>query len=198
MVGTGPRQGKALVEESGTAGQEVTIVVEDTVLSRNLGLYLQSVLKRPGYDASVKPISSNIHWGYIQNTNNKVQISISQWFADYPAPVNFLNVLLSCASFRPGSARNSSPNISGFCDKALQAKMDRAMALAVTDQAGANKLWAEVDKGMIEQAPLVPLFTPRHVDFMSKRVGNFLYSSASSYQWVWALAWVQSPKSRMS
>lgn len=180
---------KQLVEESGTKGQAVAIVVEDSDLSRNLGLYLQSVLKQLGYDASVKSISSNIHWGYIENTNNKVQISVTQWYADYPAPANFLNVLLGCGSFRLGT--DSSPNISGFCDKTLQAKMDQAMALAVTDQAGANKLWAEVDKSMMEQAPLVPLFTPKHVDFMSKRVGNFLYSSASSYQWVWALAWVQ-------
>ena len=74
-----------------------------------------------GYKASVKPISSNIQFTYIQNTNNKVQISISQWYQDYPAASDFLNVLLSCDSFHPGS--DASINISGMCDKDLDARM---------------------------------------------------------------------------
>ena len=35
---------KQLVEESGTAGQKVTIIVEDTAVSTAIGIYLQSVL----------------------------------------------------------------------------------------------------------------------------------------------------------
>src|SRR4029078_3170171 len=71
---------KQLVEESGTKGQKVTIIVEDTAISRSIGVYLQSMLKDLGYDADVKPISPNIQFTYIQNTNNKVQISVSQWY----------------------------------------------------------------------------------------------------------------------
>ncbi len=66
---------KALVEESGTKGQKVTIIAEDNAVSKSIGTYLQSVLTDIGYDAEVKPISPNIQFTYIQNTNNKVQIS---------------------------------------------------------------------------------------------------------------------------
>ena len=114
---------KALVAESGTAGQEVTIITEDTAVSKSIGIYLQGVLNELGYKTSVKPISQNIQFTYIQNTNNKVQISVSQWFQDYPRPSNFLQVLFSCASFKPGS--DASVNIAGFCDKAIDAKDDR-------------------------------------------------------------------------
>src|SRR5580693_4437302 len=82
-----------------------------TADTKNVGTYIQSVLNDLGYKASVKPISSNIQFTYIQNTNNKVQISISQWYQDYPAASDFLNVLLSCDSFHPGS--DNSPNIPG-------------------------------------------------------------------------------------
>ena len=61
------------------------------------------MLKSIGYDASVKAISQNIQFTYIQNTNNKVQISVSQWYQDYPAASDFLNVLFGCDSFHPGS-----------------------------------------------------------------------------------------------
>ncbi|MFT3987780.1 ABC transporter substrate-binding protein [Aestuariivirga sp.] len=178
---------KQLVEESGTKGQKVTIIAEDTAVSKAIGVYLQSVLKEIGYDAEVKPISPNIQFTYIQNTNNKVQMSISQWYQDYPAASDFLNILFGCASFTPGS--DSSINISGFCDKGIQAKMDAALALAVTDPDGANKMWAEIDKAVVDSAAAVPLFTPKHVDFVSKRLGNFQFNS--QYYWMVSQSWVK-------
>ena len=103
---------KRLVKESGTAGQKVTIIVQDLTADKSEGTYLQSVLKSIGYDASVKALSQNIQFTYIQNTNNKVQISVTQWYQDYPAPSDFLNVLLGCNTFHPGS--DNSPNIAGL------------------------------------------------------------------------------------
>ncbi len=187
---SGPNLEKAkeLVKQSGTQGQPVTILVEDGDVARNIGAYLQSVLNEIGYVASVKSISSNIHYGYIQNSNNQVQISVTQWYGDYPAPSDFLNVLLGCGSFRKGS--DSSPNISGFCNKPLQEKIDQALALQNTDAAAAGALWAQIDREAMEQVPLVPLFNPKQVTFVSKRVGNFQYSTATN-AWAYTLGWVR-------
>jgi peptide/nickel transport system substrate-binding protein len=177
---------KKLVEESGTKGQKVTIIVEDKTVAKAIGVYLQSVLKELGYDADVKPISPDIQFTYIQNTNNKTQISVTQWYQDYPAASDFLNILFGCASFTPGS--DSSINISGWCDKGVQAKMDAALAQGVTDQAGANKAWAAIDKEVTDASPAAGLFTPKHLDFTSKRLGNFQFNSefyfAVSQAWV--------------
>lgn len=178
---------KALVAESGTAGQEVTVISEDSAVSKAVGTYLQSVLNELGYKASIKPISSNIQFTYIQNTNNNVQISVTQWYQDYPAASDFLNILFGCGSFNPGS--DSSVNIAGFCDKEIQGKMDEALALAITDQAAADKLWAEIDRATMEKAPVVPLFTPKRVDFVSKRIGNYMFNA--QYYWVVTQSWVQ-------
>ena len=178
---------KQLVEESGTKGQDVTIIAEDNAVSKAVGTYLQSVLTEIGYNASVKPISPNIQFTYIQNTNNKVQISISQWYQDYPAASNFLNVLFGCGSFTEGS--DSSINISGHCDQAVEAKMKEAFALSATDQEGANKIWAEVDKMVTDNAAAAPLFTPKHIDFVSKRLGNFQFNA--QFYWMVTQSWVQ-------
>ena len=178
---------KQLVEESGTKGQKVTIIAEDKAVSKSIGVYLQSVLNELGYVAEVKPISPNIQFTYIQNTNNKVQMSITQWYQDYPAASDFLNILFGCASFTEGS--DSSINISGFCDKDIDAKMQSALALGVTDPDGANKMWAEIDKAITDKAPMAALFTPKHLDFVSKRLGNFQFNS--QYYWMITQAWVQ-------
>ncbi|SEQ26787.1 peptide/nickel transport system substrate-binding protein [Faunimonas pinastri] len=186
---SGPDMDKAkqLIAESGTKGQKITIITEDAAVSKNIGGYFQSLLNDLGYDASVKPISSNIQFTYIQNTSNNVQISISQWYQDYPAASDFLNVLLSCDSFHPGS--DSSINIAGLCDKDMDGRMKAALKQAVTDPDGANKQWAEIDKAFMEKAPWVPLFNPKHVDFTSSRVANFEFSN--QFYWLIANSWVK-------
>ena len=165
---------KQLVQESGTAGQEVGIVVSDDEVNKAVGEYVQSVLTSIGYKATLKPISGNIQFTYIRNTKNKVQISLSQWYQDYPAASDFLNVLLSCASFTPGS--DSSINISGFCDKTIDAQMKDALVTERTSMDEANAKWGAVDKAVMTAAPTAPLLTPKLIDFTSKRVGNYQFS----------------------
>jgi peptide/nickel transport system substrate-binding protein len=165
---------KQLVQQSGTAGQAVAIVTQDDEVNKAIGEYMQSLLNSIGYKATLKPISANIQFTYIQNTNNKVQISLSSWYQDYPAASDFLNVLASCASFHPGS--DSSINIAGFCDKTIDAQMQDALVTERTDATGANAKWAQVDQAVMAKSPIVPLFTPKLIDFTSKRVGNYQFS----------------------
>ena len=178
---------KQLVKESGTAGQKVTVIAGDDAAAKAVGTYMQSLLNQIGYKASVKVLSNNIQFNYIQNTKNKVQISVTQWYQDYPAASDFLNVLFGCGSFHPGS--DTSINISGFCDKAIQAQMDKAEALGATDATAANKLWAQVDKKVTDAAAAAVLFNPKNIDFVSKRVGNFTFSA--QYYFLVDQAWVQ-------
>ena len=50
-------------------------------------------------------------------------------------------------------------------------------------------MWAEIDQAVMEKAPAVPLFTPKHVDFVSKRVGNFQFNA--QYYWIVTQSWVK-------
>jgi peptide/nickel transport system substrate-binding protein len=166
---------KALVKASGTAGDKVGIVVTNDPVNLAVGQYIQSVLNSLGYKATVKPLSANIQFTYIQNTKNKVQISVSQWYQDYPAASDFLNVLLSCANFHPAS--DNSINISGYCNKAISAKMLQAEALELTNPTQANTMWGSIDQQiMTTDAPWVPLFNPKLTDFVSKGTGNYQFS----------------------
>jgi peptide/nickel transport system substrate-binding protein len=186
---SGPDVAKAkrLVKESGTAGQKVVIVTPDDEVNKDMGVYLQSVLKQIGYNASVKPISGNIHFTYVQNTKNKVQINTQQWYQDYPAPSDFLYILFGCESFHPGS--DSSINIAGFCNRRINGRMHKALDLGVTNEAAANAEWAKIDRMVTNQAPMATLFNPKHIDFVSKRVGNFTFSK--QFYWLVSQSWVQ-------
>jgi peptide/nickel transport system substrate-binding protein len=178
---------KALVKASGTAGQKVVVIVPDDEVNKDMGVYLQSVLNSIGYRASVKPISGNIFFTYVQNTKNKVQINVQQWYQDYPAASDFLYILFGCESFHPGS--DSSINIAGFCNKKINARMHAALRLAVEDEDAANAQWAQIDRLVTDQAPMATLFNPKHVDFVSKRVGNFTFSK--QFYWLVSQSWVK-------
>ncbi len=95
------RRPSSWCKESGTAGQKVTVISSDKVVEKSIGEYLASVLRSIGYDAQRKAISTNIQFTYIQNTNNKVQASLTDWYQDYPAPSDFLYVLFGCDSYPP-------------------------------------------------------------------------------------------------
>ena len=185
-AGSNLARARQLVKESGTAGQAVTVISDNTV-QRNLGTYLVSVLNQLGYKATLHTLSSDIEFTYIQNSNNKMQIGVSSWVQDYPAPSDFLNVMFSCASFHPGS--DASVNISGFCDPKLDARMRQATALSITDAPAANKIWSEVDRTITDQAPVAVMFVPRQIDFVSKRVGNFTFTPKDN--WIITQSWVQ-------
>ena len=178
---------RALVAESGTKGQKVEVIVQAIPIDTNIGTYVTSVLRDLGYDARVHPISPDIQTQYIQNTNNHVQISLTAWYQDYPQASDFLNVLFSCADFHPGS--DNSINEAGVCDHALDARMQHAAATGVTDQDAANKEWAAIDRTVTDMGAFAVLFAPKHVDFVAKRVGNFVFSS--QFYWLFTQSWVQ-------
>jgi peptide/nickel transport system substrate-binding protein len=178
---------KRLVQESGTKGAKVVVISPDDEVQKAVGVYLQSVLNQIGYKATAKTISGNIAFTYVQNTKNKVQINVQQWYQDYPAASDFLHILFGCESFHPGS--DSSINIAGFCDKKINAEMHKALTLEQTDFPGANGLWSKIDRQVTDASPMATLFTPRHIDFVSKRVGNFTFSK--QFYWLVAQSWVQ-------
>jgi peptide/nickel transport system substrate-binding protein len=164
---------KQLVQESGTAGMKVVVNSATDETSKALGEQMVSDLNKIGYKATGKYLTGSIQYPYVQNSKNNDtwNVAWSAWYQDYPAPSDFLNVLLGCGSIHPNS--DASPNIAEFCDKGIQAKMDQALQMGLTDPEGANKLWAEVDHEMTDAAPWVDLFNPKQIDFLAKRVQNY-------------------------
>ncbi|WP_428394841.1 ABC transporter substrate-binding protein [Lichenicoccus sp.] len=178
---------RALVEQSGTKGMKVTLIVSDRAVDRAMGIYLLNMLRRIGYDASVKFITNSIQFTYVQNTNNKVQISLSDWYCDYPAASNFLDDLFGCENFHPGS--DSSVNISGFCDRAVQETMQRAVRVSASDAAAGQALWSQVSREIMQASPAAPLIQMKYVVFVSKRLGHFTYTLL--YHTLFSQVWVR-------
>ena len=56
--------------------------------------------------------------------------------------------------------------MSGYCNKAVDAKMKKALQLGITNPPAALKLWAKVDKQVTDDATQAVLLNPRLIDFI--------------------------------
>jgi peptide/nickel transport system substrate-binding protein len=173
---TAPDMAKAkqLIAASGTKGATVKVNTDTTEADKALGQYFIGLLRDLGYNTRQQFLSNSIQYSFVQNSKNNVEFAFSDWYQDYPAASDFLNILLGCGSFHPNS--NSSPNIAEFCNKGIQAKMNQAEKLGVTDTSAANKIWAQVDKEVTDQAPWVSMFNPKQLNLVSARVKGYVWS----------------------
>jgi len=164
---------RRLVRSSRTAGTRISVWIFRTVAA--YGHYMVSVLDSLGYHARLKVVADeNAYFNAVSDSRTRAQIGYVTWGFEGLSSPNFLRQLYGCADFVPGSPANS--NLSGFCDPSIDAQMARAAAVQIQDPPAGAVLWQQVDRSLLAQAPAVPTYVPRDVDFVSKRVGNYQHS----------------------
>jgi peptide/nickel transport system substrate-binding protein len=188
---TAPDRAKAqqLVDQSGTKGDSVAVITATDSTSKNIGVYFVQLLDNLGYKARLKALAASVEYSVQQNSTFKPQISLSYWYPDYPDPADFFNLEVGCAGFHPKS--DTSPNLSEFCDPAIQAMTAHALTVEETNRAAANTLWTAIDRATTNQAPQISLFVPKTVTFTSKRVGHVEFADSVDGNFLIDQAWVQ-------
>jgi peptide/nickel transport system substrate-binding protein len=180
---------KQLVDQSGTRGDKVVVIGTSDSTTRSVDLYFVSLLQQLGYKASLKTLSNNVEYPYVEDSKNKPQLDFTYWSPDYSAAADFLNVEVGCAGFHPDST--ASPNLSEFCDPRIQRMTAQALKTQQTDVAAANVQWAAIDKAVTAQAAQDTLYTANRLDFVSSRVGHFVWSPAVTSNFLIDQAWVK-------
>jgi len=176
---TGPdvEAARKLVEASGTAGTPVTLFTMDAPGKGwvEAGRLAVAALKDLGYRAQLQIFSGPIdrYFGLLFDSRKGVQVGLAGWGPDYPSAAAFIDIALRCDAFLPGNPHNL--NSAEFCDRKVDALIDRALAAETTSPDRAGRLWAEVDRAITDRAPWVPLVNPIGVDFLSARVGGYQY-----------------------
>jgi peptide/nickel transport system substrate-binding protein len=164
---------KALVKASGTLGDKVVVNGTNDQVGTELAEQMVSDLDSIGYKASTQLLASSVQYPFVQNSVNssKWNVAWSAWYQDYPAPSDFLNVLLGCSNIVKNS--DASPNIAAFCDPSIQAQINKAESVEATDPTQAAALWTTVDHEDTAQAPWVDLYNPKQIDFLSANVHGY-------------------------
>jgi peptide/nickel transport system substrate-binding protein len=175
---TAPDLAKArqLVQQSGTKGMKVVVNGTSDEVGKSLVAQMVSDLNAIGYQSSSQLLAESVQYPFVQNSSNagKWNVGWSAWYQDYPAPSDFLNVLLGCGTIHRGS--DASPNIAEFCDRAIQGKIDQAETLQQTNPTAADTIWTQIDHQETDSAPWVNMYNPKQIDFLAANVHGYQWN----------------------
>src|SRR3954451_13147601 len=122
---------KQLVQQSGTAGQPVTVWTNNKDPRPAIADYLRSLLNQIGYKAKTKTLNQTVYFSAIGDKKNKAQIGFTDWFQDFPHPGNFMGSLLTTDAAKSTPSFNqdfvSDPHIDSEVDR-LDAKQPSEVA----------------------------------------------------------------------
>lgn len=169
----GVETARRLVRSSGLDGTGVTVWAISPVAEE--GRYMVSLLESLGFQARLKTVNDPTrYFNTVSDSRVRAQVGWGAWASDVPTVAGFIPPLLSCQAFVPASPGQS--NLAQFCDRSIDAGIDRAAAAQVQDPASATALWQEVERSLLAQAPIVPTYNRKNIDFVSKRVRNYQYN----------------------
>jgi YVTN family beta-propeller protein len=139
--------------------------------------YLVSLLDRLGYPTRVKNLTTDVDAPLrFADSRTKAQAALDEFNPLYLSASQMIQGNFACQNFVPDSTGNA--NISQFCDHRLDAQIASALAAESSNSPDTGQLWAQADRTVTDQAPVVPLTNPSTIDFVSSRVGNYQYSFA--------------------
>jgi YVTN family beta-propeller protein len=164
---------RRLVAASRTKGMAVTVwACRHVFCGRAVAdsRYLVSLLNRLGYRARLKIVPVPRLFGDLSFVRRKVQAAMFTAGPSFWLASDFIT-LFRC---RTGLASIAG----GFCNREIDARIEQALAVQIRDRARANVLWAQIERQIIDAAPIVPILNPNAFDFVSKRVGNFQFNQA--------------------
>ena len=150
-----------LVRRSGTDGMRVVIEWVPGFYPPGLAAYMDEMPDELGYRGSVSVITQ----GEFYRAVDEFQAKIEGWAEDFPAASNFITNRFTCGALITPSA--------AFCDPEIDAMIDRATQLQLDEPAVSGRLWAEIDRAIVDQAPYLWLVNPTELAFVSERVGNY-------------------------
>jgi peptide/nickel transport system substrate-binding protein len=136
----------------------------------NMAAVIQSNLRAIGINITIEGTPNSVNSSYISNPKSHTPMGIEPWSADFPDAEAIINTGLDPAT--PNFAANFSHfGVASFVPQFVAA----GAALGATRV----KLYQELDYNlMAQQAPYAPLFNPRWYDFVSTRLGGYVYSQA--------------------
>jgi ABC-type transport system substrate-binding protein len=163
---------KALMKESGVKVPLTTSLraQNDAPGFINMAQVIKANLAAIGINVNVIGSPNSVNSSYISNPASHTPMGIEPWSLDFPDAEALINTGMDPAT------PNAAPNLTRFGDPAFIPAFNAAAAALGTKRA---QLYEALDKQLMTQvAPYAPIFNARWYDFVSTRVGGYVYSVA--------------------
>ena len=152
---------KQLVQQSGTAGQSVDVYGPNEDPSKSTTEYLANQLTKIGYKAKLHLLSHSVYFQTIGAQKTKAQAMFTNWYQDYPHPLDWFDVQLN--GNRITETHNNNP---GNVNVPVVNKEIEALKKISDITPEVNARWAKVDRDlMVTNATTVPYMNRSQTDF---------------------------------
>ncbi len=166
-----PAKAKQLLAQAGYPnGFSTTFYSDNSSDDPRISQAIVQQLAGIGIKAALKVLPSPTmftYWG----TKGKVPISWTAWYQDFPDPNDFFEPILSCASAVPGTF-----NEPWYCNPKVDAFAHKLKIM--TDRAARLRLYPQLDRMMMEDAPVVPVFNSVFYALPSSKLTKFFISAS--------------------
>lgn len=136
----------------------------------NMAQVIKANLAPIGINVTILGTPNSVNSSYISNPASHTPMGIEPWSLDFPDAEALINTGMDPAT------PNAPANLTRFGDKTYIPQFEAAAAALGTKRA---QLYEALDKDLMTQvAPYAPIFNARWYDFVSTRVGGYVYSVA--------------------
>ncbi|GAA2207729.1 ABC transporter substrate-binding protein [Nonomuraea monospora] len=142
---------KLLADASLSGGFSLTLDTRAQPKMAAVSVAVQEALKQVGIDVKINNIDTSTYYEVIGTPAKQNDMAVTGWCPDWASGATFLPPLFDGRNIT--SKGNS--NLAQLNDKAVNAKIDEIAAM--TDVEQANAAYGELDKQIMELAPVVPL-----------------------------------------
>ena len=167
-----PEKAKALIKEIKNQSDkaiEVKLLTPDNYTDRCS--FIASQLKEFGINVQIEIMQPNLLRE--QMSNSKADFFWATWIADYPDAESYLTLFYSKNTAPPNYTRFNNARYDALYEQSLtEENLETKL-----------KLYNDMDRIIIEEAPCVPLFYDEVVQFVQKRVQNFRTNSLNLMSW---------------
>ncbi|MET3449899.1 ABC transporter substrate-binding protein [Curtobacterium sp. 1544] len=164
---------KELLQEAGVSDLKLTLATPNDPSSLAQSQALQAGLKRAGITVTLKPLDSDSF--YTATTDGTdFDLALFSWQPDFPSANANIQPLYDSSQIGGGGY-----NVSKYSNPEVDALIKEASA--TVDQKDAQKLWAEADKKIMGDAPIVPLTYAKQSFLAGSNVQNFQIADFPAY-----------------
>jgi len=165
---------KSLLQQAGVSTLNLTLWAQNDSSSQAEAQAIQQGLKRAGINVTINPMDQNTFYSEVTTSSASYDLALSSWQPDFPSAAGNIQPLFASDQIGSGGfnlSHYSNPNVDKLIDQAQ----------ATIDPSQANVLWAQIDKTIMQDAPVVPLTYARQSFLHGSKVQNFFVSSFPAY-----------------
>ena len=175
---------KKLVQQSGTAGQTVDVYGPNEDPSKSSTEYLAGQLTKIGYKTKLHLLAHSVYFQTVGNQATKAQAAFTNWYQDYPHPIDWFDVLLN--GNRITQTHN---NNTGNVDVPAVNKEIEALKKITELTPEVNARWAKVDRDlMVTNATTIPYMNRSQTDFFGPKIDMGCYVFSVVLYWDFGLS----------